>query len=396
MIVASLSERMSGDVATTILPRVLYVTGHNPSVKFGSGEEQSALLGRGFEQAGGLFLPVFSAPDADSLAMFQARGVRAACIDFDRFTLDRLRKLIRLVDENEIDIVHWSYFHPTRNPWMWALTIARPRLRHWYTDHVSRFFETTAPPLPVRLLKRLLLRRYDGVICVSDFVAGQLAKQQTWRRVTTHLHFINTDRFRPDPDTRLQMRARHGVEHKTVLLCVGYLIHDKGCDLAIEAMPHLPDDCELWIVGYGPVVPDLEAQAKRLGVADRVRFFGAQAQAEPYFQAADIFITPSRWAEAAGFVNIEAQACGLPVVASRTGGIPEYVADGDTGLLFERDNAADLLSKLKVLISDNDLRTRFGLRARTQAESRFSHGVGLRSMLELYRNGVRDNGRLFR
>jgi glycosyltransferase involved in cell wall biosynthesis len=94
------------------------------------------------------------------------------------------------------------------------------------------------------------------------------------------------------------------------------------------------------------------------------------------------------WAEAAGLVNLEAQACGLPVVASRIGGIPEYVLDGKTGLLFEPGDAAALARLVRRLIDDPDERRAMSAAARAWAVERFSPQARLPELLDLYRNGV--------
>ncbi len=117
----------------------------------------------------------------------------------------------------------------------------------------------------------------------------------------------------------------------------------------------MPESVVLWIVGTGERADDLKAQACQLGIAERVTFWGLQRNVEPFLQAADCFVLPSRWQEAAGLVVLEAQASGLPVVASRIGGIPEYVDDDHTGYLFAPDDAVGLAAYLRQLCGDDAL-----------------------------------------
>jgi glycosyltransferase involved in cell wall biosynthesis len=102
-------------------------------------------------------------------------------------------------------------------------------------------------------------------------------------------------------------------------------------------------------------------------------------------QAADCFVLPSRWKEAAGLVLLEAQATGVPVVASRTGGIPEYIEENRTGFLFTPENAHELAGYLRTLCDDANLRRRMGQQARSLMVENFSAPTQLPRWLDLYR-----------
>jgi phosphatidylinositol alpha-1,6-mannosyltransferase len=272
------------------------------------------------------------------------------------------------------------------NAYLWGLNLVRPGLRHFYTDHNSRTDRAYRGPTGwKKACKRLLLKRYEQVWCVSEFVQNSLAAQGTWSNSHCCLHFINTDRFRPDPAARAQMRREHGVEDRFVVTVIAQLIRDKGIDLAIRALSELPEKAVLWIVGAGAQADELRALAGTLAVANRVRFWGLQRQVEPFLQASDCFVLPSRWQEAAGLVVLEAQAAGLPVVASRIGGIPEYIAEGQSGLLFTPNDARDLAVQLRQLCLDPPRRERMATEARLHAVERFSAEIRLPELLERYR-----------
>jgi glycosyltransferase involved in cell wall biosynthesis len=115
---------------------------------------------------------------------------------------------------------------------------------------------------------------------------------------------------------------------------------------------------------------------------------GLQVNVQPYLQAADVFVCPSLWAEAAGLVNLEAQACGLPVVASRIGGIPEYVVEGCTGLFFEPGDSETLAAHIRRLINEPELHRNMAAEARAWALEQFSPEVRLPELLDFYRKGV--------
>jgi glycosyltransferase involved in cell wall biosynthesis len=229
------------------------------------------------------------------------------------------------------------------------------------------------------------LRRYARVLGVSAFVRDCLRRQAVWGNPDCCHHFVNTDRFRPDPAARAAVRDRLGADGSFVIVTVAHLIPDKGVDVLLRALPEFPPDAVVWVAGEGPEGEQLQALARQLGVQDRVRFLGNQARVEPYLQAADCFACPSVWAEAAGLTNLEAQACGVPVVASRTGGIPEYVADGVTGLLFPPGDPAALAACVRRLHGDAALRRARGEAARARAVERFSPEACLEAYLDLYR-----------
>ena len=374
-------------VSRTCLPRVLYVANLNPAQKFGSMEEQVVFLSRAFEAENSRLVALFThANQPRATDALRAKGVEAHCLDLLHFRMRTFLELWQLSRTHAIDIVHWNLTHPLANPYLWGLNAASPGLRHFYTDHNSRTDPSYRGPTGwKRICKRLLLKRYEQVWCVSEFVQNSLAAQGTWSNLHCCPHFINTERFRPDPAARQEMRRQHGVADRFVVTVIAQLIPEKGVDLAIRAMTELPEKAVLWIVGAGTQADELRALAVASGVEGRVRFWGLQRQVEPFLQASDCFVLPSRWQEAAGLVVLEAQSVGLPVVASRIGGIPEYIAEGHSGLLFTPNDARDLAAQLRVLCFDPQTCERMAHEARLHALERFSVESRLPELLDLYR-----------
>jgi glycosyltransferase involved in cell wall biosynthesis len=368
------------------LPRVLYAVALDPGKKFGSMEEQIVLLSERFRAEGGLFLPQFIADAGADVAQFRRRGIDAGCLDLRRFRWRALLGLRRLVRERRIDVVHWNFTPPLTNRHVWGLSLLAPRVRHWFTDHNSRHFPLPTPPAGARkLFKRLLLKRYGRVLCVSGYVRDRLDEQGVWSNLACVTHFVNTERFRPDEDARRVVRASLNAEGRFVLLVVGQLIPEKGIDVAVRALAELPPHVVLWVVGEGPEDAVLRRLIAELDLGARVRMLGLQRHVQPYLQAADCFVCPSVWGEAAGLVNLEAQACGTPAIASRVGGIPEYVADGRTGLLFSPGDHRELAACVRRLVEDAELRDRFSRQARAFALEQFSPEARLPEWLDLYR-----------
>jgi glycosyltransferase involved in cell wall biosynthesis len=385
--VAPATSRPRTKLASAPLPRVAYVLTLDPGQKFGSMEEQITLLAERFREEGSLFTPVFNCDPGADASQFHARDIDAQCYDLRRFSWRSLLALRRFLRTRRIDILHWNFVPLISNPYVWMLSALTPSVRHWFTDHISRRFPLLPPPRGMKkLAKRVLLRRYGKVICVSAFVERCLADHQVYSNLVSLLHFINTDRFCPDASERRRVRTLMNAGKRFVLLAVGHLIPEKGMDLALRALAQLPANVTLWIVGKGPEEHALRGLISELQVGDRAVLLGHQRHVQPYVQAADCLVCPSLWAEAAGLVNIEAQACGTPVIASRIGGIPEYVADGETGLLFTPNDPHDLARCVHRLLDDPDLCSRFARAARIHAVERFSHETRLQEWLELYRS----------
>jgi glycosyltransferase involved in cell wall biosynthesis len=382
------AESTSGQAPENRLRRVLYAIVLDPSHKFGSLEEQIMIQARAFRARDSLFMPLFITDTSAEKALgYGEAGLPVACLDLRRFRLSTLRRLLRLITEHSIEVVHWNMCSPLHNKYVWLLTLLRPRLRHYFTDHNSRILPAPAPAGRLaRFFKRLLLRRYARVLGVSRFVFDSLRQQQTWSNLGCCLHFINTDRFKPDPDMRTAVRKRQQAEGKFVVLTVAFLIPEKGIDVLLRALPELPPEVVVWVAGAGPERGRLEALAREGNVLERVCFLGSQQHVEPFMQAADCFVCPSLWAEAAGLVNLESQASGLPLVASRIGGIPEYLAEGQSGLLFTPGDHRELAAHLRRLHESPSLRERMGQAARALVVERFSPEARLEAYLDLYRS----------
>ncbi len=373
--------------AAAALPRVMYALKMDPDKKFGSMEEQIVMLSGAFAREGGLFLPLFLCdPSAANVTQFTERGVQAECLDARTFRWKTLQRLCHLIRQYRIDGVHWNFVHPYLNRYLWSLSVLCPQVKHWYTDHNSRSFPIARPSRGLKkLVQSTLLRRYTKVLCVSRYVQQCLEQQDVWRRLDCLRHFINTERFRPDENLRRDKRHEMGVgPNDVVILLAGYVIKEKGFDVVLRALPQLPSQMQVWLVGEGPEATTLRALAAELGLGERVRFLGMQRNVQPFFQAADVFACPSRWGEAAGLVNVEACAMGLPILASRIGGIPEYVSDGRTGFLFEPGSSDDF-ARMATRLADADVRRRMRVEARAWAVEQFSPEARLPDFLSFYR-----------
>ena len=174
------------------------------------------------------------------------------------------------------------------------------------------------------------------------------------------------------------LRARLGVEGRRVALTVTRLMPRKGVDRTLEAIaslaPEFPDLVYL-VAGDGPQRPELERRASAPDLAGRIRLLGdvEDADVPALHRLADVFLLPSRResgdeVEGFGVSLVEASASGLPVIGGRSGGIPEAVLDGETGLLVDPDEPASIARALRRLLDDRELAGRLGRRGREEVE----------------------------
>ncbi len=195
---------------------------------------------------------------------------------------------------------------------------------------------------------------------------------------------VDTARFRParDEAERRALRARRSwPEDAVVTLFVGRLVERKGLDDLFAALAGLPPAVRLAVAGPGDPRP-WARRAERHGVLGRTGFLGAVPEAElpDLYRAADLFAGPSRArleaddVEGFGIVFLEAAASGLPVIATRTGGVPEAVADGVNGFLVPPGSPGELAGRWGELAADPGLRARLGRAGREIKAVEFGPG----------------------
>ncbi|RYG60843.1 MAG: glycosyltransferase [Alphaproteobacteria bacterium] len=137
-----------------------------------------------------------------------------------------------------------------------------------------------------------------------------------------------------------------------VLMMAGRLHKVKGVDVAFEALQHLPENFVLMLVGEGPLRQDLQALARKLGIADRVYWAGWQDSVTPYAAAADIWLAPSRH-EPLGNTALDGWVHEIPVIASRTGGLEMLIDNEDSGLLIDVGDGSGLADAI-LRVAEND------------------------------------------
>lgn len=226
----------------------------------------------------------------------------------------------------------------------------------------------------------------DIAVSCSAFNAGQVRAHYA---ITPRVVYngIDPQRFFPQPpNTELRMRLAGDAQ---TILYAGRLVRWKGVQYLIDALALLAEsrNVRLLIAGEGEYRPLLEQRARERGVADRVNFLGyiSSEALAPYYAVTDVVALASYANETFSIMSAEAMACGRPVVGSRFGGIPEVVADRETGLLAEPENAADFAAKLDELLDDAARRERFGVCGRERVLKLFTWDAVTERVMDAYK-----------
>ena len=229
-------------------------------------------------------------------------------------------------------------------------------------------------------LARTALRRIgndtDVVTFISQYTRDRFASAFGPRVALERLSpGVDTDRFEPDSVARAELRSRYRLGERPVILCLSRLVPRKGQDMLIRAFPAIRqrvDGAALVIVGGGPYRTTLHQLAHQIGVDEHVVFTdGVPGDELPAHHAmADVFAMPCRTrgagldVEGLGIVYLEASASGVPVVAGRSGGAPESVVDGETGLVVDGGDVGAIEVAVGDLLADPDRAARMGAAGR--------------------------------
>ena len=239
-------------------------------------------------------------------------------------------------------------------------------------------------------LNRMTQPLADRVVCVSPLVADFVVQRVGVPRskVVIIANGVNVADY-DDASGRSAARAALGLKAEAALVgTVARLEPVKRLDVLLEALASLKDVPAL-IVGYGAEEERLKALARRLGLAGRVRFAGQQRDVSRRLAAMDVFVLSSDW-EGMSNALLEAMATGLPVVATATGGTPDVVLDGLTGILVPPGQPAALARALETLLNDPTLRWKMGQAGRRRVANLFSVERMVRSTQELYDDLLRE------
>jgi len=282
------------------------------------------------------------------------------------------RSLRRLIEDRRPALVHAHLYASAAAAAQATRDLAVPLV---ITEH------TEAPwrGRRAREVSREVYRRADRVVAVSTAIRDVLVAEYD-------VPFGQVDVVLPATTAPVAERPVPRRPRGAVVGVVGRLVPEKGVDVFLQAaalvlavVPH----ARFLVVGDGPMRADLERRAAALGIADSVTFTGFRADAPQLIAGLELLAVPSR-SDGSPLVVCEAMAAGIPVVASRVGGLPDLVADGRTGLLVGPGQGEDLARAMVSLLLDPAGADVLGTRAREVAATR-THAHLVDRMETVYR-----------
>jgi glycosyltransferase involved in cell wall biosynthesis len=273
-----------------------------------------------------------------------------------------------------------------------------PIIVHTFHGHVLRGYFGRFWTGVFRLLERALALSTDALVAVSpevrdELVALGVAPASKFRVIRLGIELDN--RVSSDAAARTETRRVMGITaEQFVVGWIGRMIGVKRPDVVLRSFRALRDegiDAVLCMVGDGPDREPVEELAVELGIVRHCLFPGYQEDVGPFFSAFDVFVLPSG-NEGTPVTAIEALASGCPVVATRVGGVPDVVADGEDGFLVAPAAVEELATRLAQLARDPDLRARMGAAGRERMETRYSVDRLIDDVDRLYRDLLAAKG----
>ncbi|MCS7034053.1 MAG: glycosyltransferase [Phycisphaerae bacterium] len=322
--------------------------------------------------------------DADGPVRVTRLGRSACLARFD--VIPGLPRLLLDLQYSPVDIVHLHTPNPTMLLTLAGLRISKPIVVTHHSDVIHQRFLVHV----MRPLERIVYGRAAAILASSEAYADTSGVLQRYRQKLAIVPLgCNLRPFaHPSPEARAseeELRRRFG--DAPLWLCVGRCVYYKGLGTAIAALRRVPG--RLMIIGQGPLREKLRSEASRLGVADRVIWQDHVSDAElvgAYRAATALWFPSNARSEAFGLVQVEAMACGCPVINTALvgSGVSWVSRDGESGLTVAPDDPEALARAARRLVDSPSLREALSEGARSRAAAEFSAERMAHRSLEVY------------
>jgi len=287
------------------------------------------------------------------------------------YELGLATKLVELAETRGLDIIHSHYALPhAASAYLAKQIFNAQRLKTVTTLHGTDITLVGADPSFRRVVK-FAIEQSDGVTAVSRYLKRRTVEEfDIQRDIRVIPNFIEVER--PDRNRDACSRPAFAPEGEKILMHASNFRPVKRVGDVVRVFAKVREriPAVLLFIGDGPERPHIQWQVREMGLTSEVHFLGEQDQLEPLFFCTDLFLLPSE-EESFGLTALEAMNCGVPVVATDVGGLPEVIVDGETGYLRPVGDVEGMAAGAVELLTDPSRLERFRVQARRRAEENF-------------------------
>ena len=361
---------------------ILHLMGMD-STKYGGIERFNVELSRQLADKG--FCSVFVYESMPVVQQFvedlKSTGAEVLAIRSRHNVLGFCKSFWQLLHRHHFCLIH-AHFTKAR---FYALPLA---LQYGIKNIVYTFHSTVPPLKQIKPLTRVwykVFNKYCRIVAVSKNIEN--VARQNWPNATIQNLYLGINPCKGNPEQA--RRELHLSDNTLMVMCIANFNHIKGLDVLVKAIAQLNQSDDLKnVVFYIVGQPDedkteLQRMINELGVSSYLHLEGISNNVPIYLSASDFYVQPSR-NEGLPLSLMEACSVGLPIVASRIGGIPEVAVEGENAVLFEVENVDDCASALHELITDASKRKRFGLKSKQVYEDKFQLSNNVSRLIEYY------------
>lgn len=357
-------------------------------ILWSSQEDRHLLLCRELVARGIQPVVIFSAPLKPEFDQkFLDAGALVFGISYEKGALRFCKSLREIFTQHNVTMAHiifFDYFSAVT----WVVRAAGVKRIVYEMQNSGIFRATSWKRFLLRMRTKIMTAPMTRVIAISEFVKEQLVKAGLPKeKITVRYLGVDVERFTPDSSAKEEWIQRFNIPPGQIIAStVSFLRPFKNPDILVEACRELKNrnvPVRLFVAGDGQMLASLKEMSRNLDVGDYVHWLGNVADPKSLLQASDMFLLAST-GEAFGLVLAEAMACGVPVVGTRSGSLPEVVEDGKTGVLVPPRDAKSLASAIEDVSSDELLRRRMATLALERARTLFSIQETVRRTLDIY------------
>ena len=316
--------------------------------------------------------------------------INYSCVNSKRkLSLKPIKKLLGYVNKNKIELIHTHLIEA--DMYGFITKLMNPKIKLICTKHDTNEFRRK---IFWRLINKLFSLNVNQVLAVSKSVKEFITKYEFIppQKIKVLYNGINTNKFKISEDTK-KLKQEFKLKDKDFIIGIaGRLIKQKGHRYLFKAIATLKDKIpgiKLLIVGDGEIRKELEEYVHKLNIEREVIFLGFRKDMPALYSLMDVFCLPSEF-EGFGVVLIEAMACEKPVVATKVGGVPEVVLDGETGILVPPKNPDALAQAILKLLTNPVLSKGMGQAGRIRVEKYFAIGRMVKETEKVYNNFINE------